>query len=356
MNKFIKTLHIDLLRRIEHTINDIHSYPHHDNLKKEFIPNTLEQFAHLKNNLQLIINSGGSLVNYHPLHTAFKNIHSYRYQAIKNYKEPEIFFNKIISQVYHEHRINALPPIISTTSNHHLYYWTIPQYDIIFLPMGEEESLLNLPDMYHEIGHLLYTMFEAKSSENSAMEIDRYFMGIKHQNKEIEIKKNNFLWRKKWIEEFTCDMTATYMVGSAYAWTYLKLLSNELGNTDIYRHSSTHPCDEARMRIIILMMDKLGLNEEKRQFESIWNSFLETSVKPKNHDFIYPPYIFKLMVDEFFEFYQNADLASVFELKNSTNSISKILNNAWNITRDPSIDYLDFEKQQIRNLKLKYSL
>jgi len=95
---------------------------------------------------------------------------------------------------------------------------------------------------------------------------------------------------------------------------------------------------------------------KKKQFESIWNSFLEISVKPKNHDFIYPPYIFKLMVDEFFEFYQNADLASVCELNNSTDSISKILNNAWNITRDPPIDYLDFEKIQIRNLKLKYHL
>ncbi|KMQ69208.1 hypothetical protein ACM39_03645 [Chryseobacterium sp. FH2] len=153
--------------------------------------------------------------------------------------------------------------MIFTTSNHHLYYWTIPQYDIIFLPVGEEQILLNLPDMYHEIGHLLYAMFGGKSCEISAVEIDRYFMGIKHKNKEIEIKKINFLWCKKWIEEFTCDLTATYMIGPAYAWTHLKLLSNEFGKTDIYKPSSSHPSDKARMRIIILMMDKLGLTEEK---------------------------------------------------------------------------------------------
>ncbi|KMQ69207.1 hypothetical protein ACM39_03640 [Chryseobacterium sp. FH2] len=63
-----------------------------------------------------------------------------------------------------------------------------------------------------------------------------------------------------------------------------------------------------------------------------------------------------MMVDEFFEFYQNADLASYCELKNSSNSISELLNNAWNTARNNSTEYLDFEKSRISNLKLKYNL
>ena len=166
-----------------------------------------------------------------------------------------------------------MPPIVSTISNHDYYYWAVPYFEIIALPSGEEHSLLNLPDMYHEIGHLLHSMFGGKSCELSAIAIDKYFAKevvrviddgtAAHFQETLELAK--YLWQSSWLEEFTCDLVGTYMTGAAYAWTNLKLLSTGHGSTKIFEYSQSHPADEARMRIIILMLEKLGLTDDKNK-------------------------------------------------------------------------------------------
>ena len=140
MKNFIKALYADLLHRIDVVIADIKSMNHHDDIKERFIDETLTQFAVIRDELQSALNSGvlefdvfagNNLFRYNRAHRDFKAIHSYRYLALKNYKEPEIFFFRLISKIYSEHRISAIPPIVSTISNHDYYYWAVPFFEII---------------------------------------------------------------------------------------------------------------------------------------------------------------------------------------------------------------------------------
>jgi hypothetical protein len=376
MNNFIKALYADLLHRIDVVVSDIKSMEHHQDIKDRFIDDTLNQFSLIRNELQnaldtgvleLGIFSGNNLFRFNRVHREFKAIHSYRYLAIKNYKGPEIFFYKVITQIYSEHRISALPPIVSTISNHDYYYWAVPYFEIIALPSGEEHSLLNLPDMYHEIGHLLHSMFGGKSCEVSASAIDRHFAKeivrviddgtAIHFQETLELAK--YLWQASWLEEFSCDLVGTYMTGASYAWTNLKLLSTGHGSTKIFEYSQSHPSDEARMRIIILMLEKLGLAEDKNRVEVAWKIFLkDTEVfKPTDYALLYPQKLLQQIVDEFFTFYQNADLASHPELLHKgVNSISCLLNNAWNTAQTNPSEYFLYEIDSINNLRNEYGL
>lgn len=372
MNNFIKALYADLLHRIEVVVNDIKSIEHHKDIKDRFIDDTLTQFSLIKEELQNAFDTGileldafggNNLYRFNRVHREFKAIHSYRYLAIKNYKEPEVFFYQLITQIYSEHRINALPPIVSTISNHDYYYWAVPYFEIIALPSGEEHSLLNLPDIYHEIGHLLHSMFGGKSCEISVTTIDKHFAkeivrvidegSAAHFQTTLEDAK--YLWAASWLEEFTCDLVGTYMTGPAYAWTNLKLLSTGHGSTKIFEYSESHPADEARMRIIILMLEKLQLTDDKNKVEAAWKIFLkDTEVfKPANYSLLYPQKLLQQIVDELFVFYQNADLASYVELQGNS-SIAHILNNAWNIAQSDSINFSSFEANAITELKAKY--
>lgn len=291
MNNFIKALYADLLNRIDVVVNDIKGLSHHADIKDRFIDDTLNQFSVIRKELQSAFDTGvleneifagNNLFKFNRAHREFKAIHSYRYLAIKNYKEPEIFFYQLITQIYADHRINALPPIVSTISNHDYYYWAVPYFEIIALPSGEEHSLLNLPDMYHEIGHLLHSMFGGKSCEISGAVIDKHFAkeivrviddgAAAHFQETLELAK--YLWDASWLEEFTCDLVGTYMTGAAYAWTNLKLLSTGHGSTKIFEYSESHPADEARMRIIILMLEKLGLKDNDK-VDLAWKVFLK---------------------------------------------------------------------------------
>jgi hypothetical protein len=376
MNNFIKALYADLLHRIDVVVADIKGLPHHPDIKDRFIDDTINQFSFIRSELQSAIDTGilevdlfagNNLFRFNRVHRTFKAIHSYRYLAIKHYKEPEIFFYQVITQIYTEHRINALPPIVSTISNHDYYYWAVPYFEIIALPSGEEHSLLNLPDMYHEIGHLLHSMFGGKSCEISATVIDKHFAReiVRVQDDgtaahfQAKLEEAKYLWDASWLEEFTCDLAGTYMTGAAYAWTNLKLLSTGHGSTKIFEYSQSHPADEARMRIIILMLEKLGLSDDKNLVEEAWRVFLkDTEVfRPNDYPLLYPQKLLEQIVNEFFNFYQNADLASYSELvAKGTNSISQLLNDAWHNAQFNSRNYFDYELNAIKALKSSYGI
>lgn len=376
MNSFIKALYADLLHRIDVVVSDIKGIPHHRDIKDRFIDDTLNQFSIIRDELQNALDIGvleidvftsNNLFSYNRLHREFNAIHSYRYLAIKNYRDPEIFFFQLITQIYSEHRINALPPIVSTISNHDYYYWAVPYFEIIALPSGEEHSLLNLPDMYHEIGHLLHAMFHGKSCEVSADIINKHFakeivrvvdegLGLHYKEKLIIAQ---YLWKESWIEEFTCDLIGTYMTGPAYAWTNLKLLSAGHGSTKIFEYSESHPADEARMRIIILMLEKLGLTEDNNKIKKAWDIFLKDTVGFQSNEYplLYPQKLLNQIVDEFITFYQNADLASFPELvQKDAKSIAQLLNNAWNNAQSNPLDYYSYEIDSINDLRNNYGL
>ncbi|SMC54033.1 hypothetical protein [Pedobacter nyackensis] len=376
MRNFIKALYADLLHRIDVVVADINSIQHHDDIKDRFITDTLKQFADIRDVLQDAFDTGvleydeftgNNLYLFNKANREFNAIHSYRYLAIKNYKKPEIFFFRLITQIYNEHRINALPPIVSTISNHDYYYWAVPYFEIIALPSGEENSLLNLPDMYHEIGHLMHSMFRGGSSEQSAKIIDKYFASeiVRVEDEGLgehfkgPLEDARHLWAASWLEEFSCDLVGTYMTGGAYAWTNLKLLSTGHGSSKIFESSESHPADEARMEIILMMLEKLGLDAEKAKVERSWKSFLkDTEVfRPSIHKMIFPKKLLQQIVDEFFEFYQNADLASYTELSAlGQGSISEILNEAWATAQADPLQYFAYETGKILDIRDSFGL
>ena len=107
------------------------------------------------------------------------------------------------------------------------------------------------------------------------------------------------------------------------------------------------------------MLEKLGLNDDKEQVEKSWKAFLiDTEIfKPKAYSLLYPDKILKGIVDEFHEFYQNADLASHAELSGQQDpSLSEILNTAWNYAQAAPLDYYKHETDVIKKLKAGFGL
>jgi len=373
MNNFIKALYADLIHRIDLVVDDLKSTAHHDDIRERFVGATLILFLNIRTELENALYTDvlevemlrkNNLSKYNKLHREFKEIHSYRYLAIKNYREAEVFFHRLIESVYAEHRINMmLPPIVSTISNHDYYYWAVPYYEIIALPAGEEHCLLNLPDMYHEIGHLLQDVFKKRSCERTQKMADAYFdreiAAAQTDELSVFLTRARYLWRKSWLEEFSCDLVGTYMTGAAYAWTNLKLIATHHGSPRIFEDSNSHPADEARMRIIIFMLEKMGLHDEKMEVEATWDAFLRDSVSfiPDEYPVIFPPDLLSHLVDEFYEFYQNADLVAYTDLPDLERpAVSRLLNDAWQYAQNDPAGYLAYEMGAIKGLREQFGL
>jgi len=271
MIKFIKAIFFDLTGRIEKMQVNLASASLSNEVDQVFLEETKQLLNGLNVDITTLINSGdldiealssNNVIKYNTLHEALLTIELFRYLIIINYGEAEEYFKKKIKRIYTE--INCLqnPPLITTISNSESYYWALPSYDIIAVPTGEEQSLLNLPDLYHEMGHLIYNQYAQYLKGTIEQSLTKYYNAeiqrVVHEQRAASLitffrEKLNH-WIESWIMEFTCDLIAVYLVGPAYAWTNLKLTTLSSGKDQIFIDSPSHPSDEARMRAIFYLL------------------------------------------------------------------------------------------------------
>lgn len=193
---------------------------------------------------------------------------------------------------------NVLPPLVGSFSAH--YFWTKPEFVLIGAPALAGENLLVLPDLCHEIGHILLLHHEATLIGDFPNELERYIEEERRRVKTHQRPPNYehlydllFVeWRDQWQWEFASDVVATYMVGPAFGWQHVRLCAG--GGRAAYRpvlgEVDEHPADEARLRAVLCVLQQAGHAEVADRIQSLWQSFLAASgeTKPADYDVCYP--------------------------------------------------------------------
>jgi hypothetical protein len=361
MISFIKGVFYDLSFRISKMITDLENRKQnnllHSDIPDSFYQNTIKQLSGLRNEIQVITTSGdldiesiasNNLIRYNTIFEKFQSIELFRYQVIINYGPAEHYFNKKIKRIYAEIKNSQTPPLVTTISNSESYYWAHPYFAIIAVPLGEEKNLLNLPDLYHEICHFIYKHYAKYLIGNFLDTVQKYFDDeIERVIEEHRAARYISFYRDKlqkwlngWIEEFTCDLVATFLVGPAYAWTNLKLSTISSGNDRIYIDNPSHPSDEARMRAIFHMLDITGQGAVAVKIKDSWNKFLVATANPipPDYKFIFPEHLLEQLANTVLEGCRAIGLNDYeSQITEFGNPISKILNDAWDVLlKDPS--------------------
>ena len=286
----------------------------------------------------------------------------FRYQVIINYGPAEHYFNKKIKRIYDEIKNSQTPPLITTISNSESYYWAHPYFAIIAVPLGEERNLLNLPDLYHEICHFIYKQFASFLIGNFHDVIQKYFddeiervLEEHRAPRYIAFYRDKLQkWHNGWIEEFTCDLVATYLVGPAYAWTNLKLSTISSGNDRIYIDSPSHPSDEARMRAILQMLHITGQGANAMEIKKSWDKFLiaTSNPVPPDYKYIFPNHLLEQLAENVLAGCQAIGLAEYeAQVLEFGTPVSKILNDAWDILLKDQEAYDSWEINAIETIK-----
>ncbi|HFA50603.1 MAG TPA: hypothetical protein ENJ95_16475 [Bacteroidetes bacterium] len=79
-----------------------------------------------------------------------------------------------------------------------------------------------------------------------------------------------------WAIEFFCDIFAVCTLGGSFAWAHLYLSLKRGGNpffVPVVGQVSDHPNDEARAKVIDIVLNQLGFTEKANEFSSKWNSY-----------------------------------------------------------------------------------
>lgn len=367
MISFIKGLYFDLDCRVQRMMTQLKSKQHHPDIQKSFVPKTIEYLEELDSLLQVKMNgvdldidilANNNLYEFNELNEFFQTIELYRFEVIANFDAPEIYFNRKVARIYSEIKHLSIPPIIATISNSENYYWAHPVFEIIALPFGEENNLLNLPDLYHEIGHLICKQYpnivDAKFlpalHSYFRAEIDRSYDEKTHEHYVPFFSAKQKRWEEYWIEEFTCDMIATYLCGPAFAWANMKMSALSNSNNAIYADSPSHPSDESRMRAVFMMLNKTGFAYACGEITASWEQFLTHTNNPKQPDykFIFPDHLLQQLTEIVFDYCKGIDLATYQEQIDAYKTpISKIVNDAWVELHNQPFEFERIQREMI---------
>ena len=204
--------------------------------------------------------------------TAFEGIGEFALSRISPY---DGFLSRLIARICSEIAF----PLPSPTASHisQDYFHIYPGFRLLCVPLLESLILLHLPDLYHELCHLLhhgphidlpeletyhaaylrsqFEMVKHDRRETVAAERLRKPAGIRDQ---LELWMTS--WSKYWMQEFFCDLFAVSTAGPAFAWSHYHLCVVRGGDpfeTPLLS-VTTHPADDARMRAALLMLTALG--------------------------------------------------------------------------------------------------
>lgn len=209
-----------------------------------------------------------------------KELEYYGISALYHQTKDLRFINKLIDDIHKELSLPLDPPLAASISTKYYYYH--PLTNVIFMPIGESNSLLHLPDIFHEVGHeiLYYSEDNPELNEihNSYLraieEINEYYDKlIAEKRREIGSKRIleiietiHSFWKNNWIDEFFCDLFACYSLGPAYVWAHLYLTFKTSDN--IYKFLiQSHPSDDSRLLFLLYTLKRIGFINEKKKYQ-----------------------------------------------------------------------------------------
>jgi len=367
MTLFFKGIFADQANAIQKMLSRLKGNTIHKDMDKDFLFRTIQMLDALHADIAKLSQSGdlaiplltsSNIVKYNTFMERLQTIELFRYLPIINYGDPEIYFKKKISRIYQEINCLQKEPLITTISNSDSYYWALPSYNIIAVPAGEEKNLLNLPDLYHEIGHLIEMQYRSEFRNNFLPVLDGFYRDEEQRVVDEQrapglvafYREKRVNWINGWIMEFTCDFIATFLVGPAYAYTNLKICTLSSGKDRIYADFPSHPSDEARMRAIFYMLHQLGFDKEIGEIDGLWQEFLRhvNNPVPTNYAYIFPQKLIEALGQTVLKACQTVDLRSYPDQLTKFNPpISRILNDAWVEVLANDDQYKTWEEQRI---------
>ncbi len=288
--------------------------------------------------------------------------------ALERFNEQDdVFLTRLVALIKEESTYPLVPPVVSSLSQE--YFHIVLLYNLMFVPLSEGDSLLHLPDLYHELGHPLLQLDKALPRAASYQEamLKALMQALNYVQNELDREDRQrspaqygfFLetWRRCWLEgwmiEFFCDLLAIYMIGPAFAWGHLHLWAKHGQNPFQVQNLSfsSHPADDARMQVMLVALYKIGFSTEADAIKKLW-THMTTGFgyrpEPEYHR-CYPADLLRDLVEASLNGVQGTGIKIVSPTTDEP--IYNILNQAWvQFWENPSA-YASWERLAVINLR-----
>jgi hypothetical protein len=286
--------------------------------------------------------------------------------ALSRIQADDIFLSRLMFRVHQEVQFPLAPPMVTCLSQN--YYCIIPSLRLVAVPLAEAKSLLHLPDLYHEMGHLLICAKNEPDVEKYQLRfvefldvVSSYWDTQRTAAIRMTGPKDYCLWvantmeqswAKWWAEELFCDLFATMTLGPAFVWAHFHL--NAEHGTDPFgmtRGEMTHPPDNARMVAMLAGLRLLGLKDQADTISERWKAL--SGITSSGPDEWYIKACPDQLLRQAAEYAYKGAMEAGCRLATAgaKGLIHESLNEAWNeFWRDPSA-YQKWEKARVDELR-----
>jgi hypothetical protein len=286
----------------------------------------------------------------------FRNSYFY-YLILSEFKVDDHSFSRLIEQIVNEIGYFSSKKLIVTSicsSNERPsenYFWAEPKLNIIGIPPRKHLSLLTLPDLYHELGHIIFVKFTQTEEYKNLFQQLNYIIKAKNFSRSI-ITPDSEVY-ENWLKEFCCDLIATYTVGPAYAWANLYIVGFD--NIEyIYKPNKTHPTHEARKRIINMMLMKIKFHNQTKKINRAWSKIkpkkIKGLLKRQNNEY-FTDDILLAVSNCVYQFCVNSELKAYSVVQKNT--VAQRINIAWTMFNKQTTtgeSYLKWEETQVKEM------
>ena len=281
--------------------------------------------------------------------------------ALHRWGDPDRRMNRLTHQIAREIYFPLATPVVACSAAWGDYYITYPHLNFMCVPLAEHQFLLHLPDLYHELGHLLLSatndprleLFQQAYAEALSTIYGHLAREMQSENRNTQgpqaYKQYLATWLgcwESWLVELFCDLFAVYTVGPAFGWGHFHLCAGRGGNpVAVPKLARTeHPADAARMSVILLALERLGFFEEAARIKSWWDRLMDTVDAVETAEYLrcFPANLLETVVEKTFSGTQAIGCQLAYP--DMQEPIRRLLNDAWTQFWHSPIDYVNWEK------------
>ena len=273
--------------------------------------------------------------------------------TLSRFQPRDRFLTRLVAAMCDEFNFPHARPLCSAITTQ--YYCILPRMDLILIPHSEPDHLLGLPDVYHELGHLLFRDSAALIEKLRACAQAHFQSEIVRAQREAwpaasidAFRTYSLRWSESWVVEFGCDLLATYVCGPAFGWTNTRLCARL--SPEFFETTASHPADAARTTAIRLMLQNRGYLKEAHLIDLQWESLQQTSgqSEPQGFRLAFPDALLSSIVEAVGEYCVSV---GILPFDPDTMPIAALLNESWGrFVEDPSM-FRTWEASQIEALR-----
>jgi len=230
-------------------------------------------------------------------------------------------------------------PLVGAFSNN--YYWTLADFSLICAPAAEGVTLLGLPDLCHELGHILLVRYEGAIIGDIVQELTAYVAQEQRQAESDQRPGDHrevyegllALWRDAWVREFASDMIATYLVGPAFGWQHVRLCASlsHAAYHPALGEAAEHPADAARLRGVVAVLDHLGRVADGERVRVLWDQYMAATGedRPLEYAVCYPHALIDSLAARVIAGCQTLGIRSFQDSSDAAGDLVSLLAGAW---------------------------